>query len=198
MGWVINCSPKCGVALKFSSIIKVNSNNCKNISKYCISNILTALKVFILSCFLIRINQNPWCIAIEHLWMDTRVWCCRTLKEENPSSTSLEVTMMWPAQGDSWNFTLTTITILYRSISRASSLSSEFGHTEDLIVTPFAQILASLRTVRTNYVHLTNLTSRLENKKYVSVFKNWVNFVSILIKLYSKEQKWKDTLWGIW
>ena len=120
-----------------------------------------------MSCFLIRINPFiPWCIALEHLWMDTRVWCCRTLKEENPSSTSLEVTMMWPAQGDSWNFTPTTITILYRSISRASSLSSEFGHTEDLIVTPFAQILASLRTVRTNYVHLTNLTSRLEYKKY--------------------------------
>ena len=49
-----------------------------------------------------------------------------------------------------------------RSMSRASSLSSEFGHTEDLIVTPFAQILASLRTVRSNYVHLTNLPSRSE------------------------------------
>ena len=47
-----------------------------------------------------------------------------------------------------------------RSMSRASSLSSEFGHTEDLIVTPFAQILASLRTVRSNYVHLTNLPGR--------------------------------------
>ena len=47
-----------------------------------------------------------------------------------------------------------------RSMSRASSLSSEFGHTEDLIVTPFAQILASLRTVRSNYVHLTNLPTR--------------------------------------
>ena len=75
-----------------------------------------------------------------------------------------------------------------RSMSRASSLSSEFGHAEDLIVTPFAQvtcyiqisisiisttcgyqyiykryllqILASLRTVRSNYVHLTNLPTR--------------------------------------
>ena len=48
-----------------------------------------------------------------------------------------------------------------RSMSRASSLSSEFGHcAEDLIVTPFAQILASLRTVRTNYMSLTNLPSR--------------------------------------
>lgn len=68
-------------------------------------------------------------------------------------------------------------------MSRASSLSSEFGHTEvgfsefiwagnksmdifqDLIVTPFAQILASLRTVRSNYVHLTNLPTRSENIK---------------------------------
>ena len=70
-------------------------------------------------------------------------------------------------------------------MSRASSLSSEFGHTEvnfriylkyyryllplqDLIVTPFAQILASLRTVRSNYVHLTNLPTRSENIKPVS------------------------------
>ena len=39
---------------------------------------------------------------------------------------------------------------------------------QDLIVTPFAQILASLRTVRSNYVHLTNLPSRSENIKPVS------------------------------
>lgn len=32
-------------------------------------------------------------------------------------------------------------------------------HADDLIVTPFAQILASLRSVRNNYVMLTN-TSR--------------------------------------
>ena len=75
---------------------------------------------------------------------------------------------------------------IFRSMSRASSLSSEFGHTEvkfevylrrkwkqiwifqDLIVTPFAQILASLRTVRSNYVHLTNLPTRSENIKLVS------------------------------
>ena len=39
---------------------------------------------------------------------------------------------------------------------------------QDLIVTPFAQILASLRTVRSNYVHLTNLPTRSENIKLVS------------------------------
>ena len=32
-----------------------------------------------------------------------------------------------------------------------------FRHGEDLIVTPFAQILASLRSVRSNYVMLTNV-----------------------------------------
>ena len=32
-------------------------------------------------------------------------------------------------------------------------------HAEDLIVTPFAQILHSLRSVRNNYVLLTNVTS---------------------------------------
>ena len=30
-------------------------------------------------------------------------------------------------------------------------------HGDDLIVTPFAQILASLRSVRNNYINLTNL-----------------------------------------
>ena len=59
-----------------------------------------------------------------------------------------------------------------RSMSRASSLSSEFGHTEDLIVTPFAQILASLRTVRSNYVHLTNLPSRSDQLVIIIIIYN--------------------------
>ncbi|KAK4292248.1 hypothetical protein Pmani_034979, partial [Petrolisthes manimaculis] len=32
-------------------------------------------------------------------------------------------------------------------------------HGEDLIVTPFAQILASLRSVRNNYINLTNVST---------------------------------------
>lgn len=44
-----------------------------------------------------------------------------------------------------------------KSTSRNSSIASEAGHGEDLIVTPFAQILASLRSVRSNYVSLTNV-----------------------------------------
>ncbi|KAI1280904.1 cAMP-specific 3',5'-cyclic phosphodiesterase, isoforms N/G [Halotydeus destructor] len=43
-----------------------------------------------------------------------------------------------------------------RSVSRHSSIGSE-SHGEDLIVTPFAQILASLRNVRNNYIQLTNV-----------------------------------------
>ncbi|CAG5126256.1 unnamed protein product [Candidula unifasciata] len=35
-------------------------------------------------------------------------------------------------------------------------------HAEDLIVTPFAQILASLRSVRSNYVSLTNVPGNRE------------------------------------
>merc|ERR1719350_595423 len=44
-----------------------------------------------------------------------------------------------------------------KSMSRHSSVASEVGHGEDLIVTPFAQILASLRSVRNNYISLTNV-----------------------------------------
>lgn len=43
-----------------------------------------------------------------------------------------------------------------KSMSRNSSIASE-SHGEDLIVTPFAQILASLRSVRNNFQCLTNL-----------------------------------------
>lgn len=35
-------------------------------------------------------------------------------------------------------------------------------HAEDLIVTPFAQILASLRSVRSNYITLTNVPANKE------------------------------------
>ncbi|CAL4116729.1 unnamed protein product, partial [Meganyctiphanes norvegica] len=38
-------------------------------------------------------------------------------------------------------------------------LGTRYGHGEDLIVTPFAQILASLRSVRNNYISLTNVST---------------------------------------
>ncbi|XP_057258360.1 cAMP-specific 3',5'-cyclic phosphodiesterase 4A-like, partial [Pezoporus wallicus] len=43
-----------------------------------------------------------------------------------------------------------------KSLSRNSSVTSE-AHGEDLIVTPFAQVLASLRSVRSNFSILTNV-----------------------------------------
>ncbi|CAB1341813.1 unnamed protein product, partial [Coregonus sp. 'balchen'] len=45
-----------------------------------------------------------------------------------------------------------------KTMSRNSSINSE-GHAEDLIVTPFAQVLASLRTVRSNFTILANVTT---------------------------------------
>ncbi|GAA6093690.1 cAMP-specific 3',5'-cyclic phosphodiesterase 4B isoform X3 [Tachysurus ichikawai] len=43
-----------------------------------------------------------------------------------------------------------------KSMSRNSSVASEL-HGDDLIVTPFAQVLASLRSVRNNFTVLTNV-----------------------------------------
>ncbi|XP_033821169.2 cAMP-specific 3',5'-cyclic phosphodiesterase 4D-like [Periophthalmus magnuspinnatus] len=49
-------------------------------------------------------------------------------------------------------------------MSRNSSTASEL-HGEDMIVTPFAQVLASLRTVRSNFAALTHLQDRAGNKR---------------------------------
>ncbi|XP_069087919.1 3',5'-cyclic-AMP phosphodiesterase 4A isoform X1 [Pleurodeles waltl] len=45
-----------------------------------------------------------------------------------------------------------------KTMSRNSSITSDV-HTEDLIVTPFAQVLASLRSVRSNFSILANVTT---------------------------------------
>ncbi|XP_073782033.1 3',5'-cyclic-AMP phosphodiesterase 4D isoform X13 [Danio rerio] len=49
-------------------------------------------------------------------------------------------------------------------MSRNSSTASEL-HGEDMIVTPFAQVLASLRTVRSNFAVLTHQQDRVPSKK---------------------------------
>ncbi|XP_053711067.1 cAMP-specific 3',5'-cyclic phosphodiesterase 4C-like [Synchiropus splendidus] len=50
-----------------------------------------------------------------------------------------------------------------KTVSRNSSLASEGHQQEDFIVTPFAQVLASLRSVRSNFTILANLsTSRVK------------------------------------
>lgn len=51
-----------------------------------------------------------------------------------------------------------------KSMSRNSSIASDI-HGDDLIVTPFAQVLASLRTVRNNFAALTNLQERAPSKR---------------------------------
>uniref|UniRef100_A0A670JSB8 3',5'-cyclic-AMP phosphodiesterase n=1 Tax=Podarcis muralis TaxID=64176 RepID=A0A670JSB8_PODMU len=51
-----------------------------------------------------------------------------------------------------------------KSMSRNSSIASDI-HGDDLIVTPFAQVLASLRTVRNNFAALTNLPDRAPSKR---------------------------------
>ncbi|KAM6364396.1 LOW QUALITY PROTEIN: 3',5'-cyclic-AMP phosphodiesterase 4D-like [Pluvialis apricaria] len=50
-----------------------------------------------------------------------------------------------------------------KSMSRNSSIASDI-HGDDSIVTPFAQVLASLRTVRNNFAALTNLQDRAPSK----------------------------------
>uniref|UniRef100_A0A8D0EDT2 Phosphodiesterase n=1 Tax=Salvator merianae TaxID=96440 RepID=A0A8D0EDT2_SALMN len=51
-----------------------------------------------------------------------------------------------------------------KAMSHNSSVASDM-HGEDLIVTPFAQVLASLRTVRCNFPILTHLQERLGSKR---------------------------------
>nr|XP_043899868.1 cAMP-specific 3',5'-cyclic phosphodiesterase 4D-like isoform X3 [Solea senegalensis] len=51
-----------------------------------------------------------------------------------------------------------------KTMSRNSSTASDL-HGEDMIVTPFAQVLASLRTVRSNFAVLTHLQDRVGSKR---------------------------------
>ncbi|XP_077185898.1 3',5'-cyclic-AMP phosphodiesterase 4A isoform X1 [Paroedura picta] len=51
-----------------------------------------------------------------------------------------------------------------KTMSRNSSVASE-AHAEDLIVTPFAQVLASLRSVRSNFSILANVPTPTSSKR---------------------------------
>ncbi|XP_041956935.1 cAMP-specific 3',5'-cyclic phosphodiesterase 4D isoform X2 [Alosa sapidissima] len=51
-----------------------------------------------------------------------------------------------------------------KSMSRNSSIASDI-HGDDMIVTPFAQVLASLRTVRNNFAALTNVQNERPSNK---------------------------------
>ncbi|KAJ3598715.1 hypothetical protein NHX12_000710, partial [Muraenolepis orangiensis] len=54
-----------------------------------------------------------------------------------------------------------------KTMSRNSSVNSE-GHVEDMIVTPFAQVLASLRTVRSNFTILANVATPTNKRSPVT------------------------------
>uniref|UniRef100_A0A8B9V1N0 3',5'-cyclic-AMP phosphodiesterase n=1 Tax=Anas zonorhyncha TaxID=75864 RepID=A0A8B9V1N0_9AVES len=51
-----------------------------------------------------------------------------------------------------------------KAMSRNSSIASDL-HGEDMIVTPFAQVLASLRTIRSNFAVLMHLQDRAGTKR---------------------------------
>ncbi|XP_058862971.1 cAMP-specific 3',5'-cyclic phosphodiesterase 4B-like isoform X6 [Acipenser ruthenus] len=77
-----------------------------------------------------------------------------------------------------------------KTMSRNSSITSE-AHTEDLIVTPFAQVLASLRSVRNNFSILANVTTPT-NKRSPVVSQPTVSKASLSEETY--QQLAKETL----
>ncbi|XP_075919757.1 3',5'-cyclic-AMP phosphodiesterase 4C-like isoform X2 [Petromyzon marinus] len=58
-----------------------------------------------------------------------------------------------------------------KSVSRNSSIASD-AHGDDLIVTPFAQVLASLRSVRSNFTILTNVQGAITKRSPIGAQAN--------------------------
>ncbi|XP_028987628.1 cAMP-specific 3',5'-cyclic phosphodiesterase 4B-like isoform X2 [Betta splendens] len=71
-----------------------------------------------------------------------------------------------------------------KSLSRNSSIVGEL-HGEDMIVTPFAQVLASLRTVRNNFTTLTNVQC-VSNKRSPAASQPSVTKVCLSDESYQK------------
>ncbi|XP_021171295.2 cAMP-specific 3',5'-cyclic phosphodiesterase 4B isoform X1 [Fundulus heteroclitus] len=71
-----------------------------------------------------------------------------------------------------------------KSLSRNSSIVGEL-HNEDLIVTPFAQVLASLRTIRNNFTTLTNVQC-VSNKRSPATNQPSVTKVCLSDESYQK------------
>ncbi|XP_044297130.1 cAMP-specific 3',5'-cyclic phosphodiesterase 4B isoform X1 [Varanus komodoensis] len=71
-----------------------------------------------------------------------------------------------------------------KTTSRNSSLPSE-QHGDDLIVTPFAQVLASLRSIRNNFTLLTNLQGT-SNKRSPAASQPSVSRINIQEESYQK------------
>ncbi|XP_059550570.1 cAMP-specific 3',5'-cyclic phosphodiesterase 4D isoform X6 [Myotis daubentonii] len=72
-----------------------------------------------------------------------------------------------------------------KSMSRNSSIASDI-HGDDLIVTPFAQVLASLRTVRNNFAALTNMQDRAPSKRSPMCNQPSINKATITEEAYQK------------
>ncbi|XP_068775867.1 3',5'-cyclic-AMP phosphodiesterase 4C isoform X1 [Struthio camelus] len=72
-----------------------------------------------------------------------------------------------------------------KAMSRNSSIASDL-HGEDMIVTPFAQVLASLRTVRSNFAVLTHLQDRAGTKRASSSSLPSVSKASLSEDAYQK------------
>ncbi|XP_076964612.1 3',5'-cyclic-AMP phosphodiesterase 4D-like [Callospermophilus lateralis] len=73
-----------------------------------------------------------------------------------------------------------------KTMSRNSSIASDI-HGDDLIVTPFAQVLASLRTVRNNFAALTNLQDRAPSKRSPMCNQPSINKATITDKQHEVE-----------
>ncbi|CAM5125282.1 unnamed protein product [Natator depressus] len=78
-----------------------------------------------------------------------------------------------------------------KTMSRNSSVASE-SHTEDLIVTPFAQVLASLRSVRNNFSVLANVPTPASNKR--SPVGSQPTFCKAMLSEETYQQLAKETL----
>ncbi|TFJ98335.1 AP-4 complex subunit mu-1 [Platysternon megacephalum] len=76
-------------------------------------------------------------------------------------------------------------------MSRNSSVASE-SHTEDLIVTPFAQVLASLRSVRNNFSILANVPTPTSSKR--SPVGSQPTFCKAMLSEETYQQLAKETL----
>uniref|UniRef100_A0A3B3U167 Phosphodiesterase n=1 Tax=Poecilia latipinna TaxID=48699 RepID=A0A3B3U167_9TELE len=72
-----------------------------------------------------------------------------------------------------------------KSLSRNSSIVGEL-HSEDLIVTPFAQVLASLRTVRNNFTTLTNIQCVSNNAAMNPLRPDYVSVCLLADESYQK------------
>ncbi|XP_071954007.1 3',5'-cyclic-AMP phosphodiesterase 4C-like isoform X2 [Antedon mediterranea] len=78
--------------------------------------------------------------------------------EVSSPSTALVLSANFPQRRESFLYRSDSdFDLSPKSMSRNSSIASDSHNNEDVIVTPFAQILASLRNVRKNYIAITGI-----------------------------------------